>query len=111
MPRNGSGWFSMLIILCCVGFTAAASGLVVRGDLQAWTEIERAVDKLNGLKTYRARFRMSQSAGRLEVVNPDRFHTAIEIGGVVHEIIQAGLVVRSRLGGKKWECQNLSEKL
>lgn len=95
---------AVVLALVTAGATAAPA-LVVRGDARAWSEIAAALTKFSRLKSYRAEGNMSGGGSMsMEVVNPDRFRTRMEAGGVTIETVVVGKETRFRQGNAPWMC-------
>jgi hypothetical protein len=84
---------------------AVAQGLVVKGDRKAWSEIQAALNRLDALKSYRARGPIEGGGKMLmEVVNPDRSRVVTETPGMKEENIEVGKEQRWRIGNGPWQC-------
>ncbi len=83
---------------------AAAPGLKVNGDAQAWQEVGEAMARLASLRTYRVRAEVAQGQTMvMEFVNPDRSRTVMAGGQV--EVIRVGKEHRFRVAGGPWQCR------
>jgi hypothetical protein len=104
-PNNAAALALAIALLAGSGAGAGAAtpGLTVKGDQQAWAEIAAAYTKLFHLKTYRAKFTTGMT-GTMEVVNPDRVHTVMDLGTMTMETIQVGKDIRVRQGNGAWQC-------
>ncbi len=83
----------------------AGAAPVVKGDPKAYAEIKAAFDKFLHVKSYRMKGTLQDGVSMtMEVVPPDRYHTVMNMGGVVSESIAVGKEARVRQGGGPWQC-------
>ncbi len=115
----------LLIVLVVV---TSAPAQTVKGDAKPWEEVQAAYARLAKMKSYRMKTSLSEegltrtgagpqapappgSAGSppsgmrtvtflTEVVNPDRFHTIVQIGDFTAELIQVGTEARTLITRK-----------
>ena len=99
------GFVTAVLLLALAGSTSAAQGLTVKGDAQAWKEIEAAFIKFSKAKSYRAKMIMKDGGTTtMETVPPDRMRTITTTGAETYEWITVGNQVRVRQGNGPWTC-------
>lgn len=108
-------------LMIASGPAMATPAPVVKGDPQAWAEIETALLKLTHVRSYRVKGWFSgpfdlNLGGAVEVVNPDRTHGVL-VGSWTSEGIQVGNDIRSRgsldssSGDFLWRCEQSTSGL
>lgn len=100
----------VITLMITSGAAMATQAPTVKGDVQAWAEIEAVLLKLTQVRSYRVHgwyygFEFGLG-GAVEVVNPDREHIILFNDGGFYEAIKVGNDTRTRGGspGDIWMC-------
>ncbi|HEY3248638.1 MAG TPA: hypothetical protein VGK88_10155 [bacterium] len=98
---------TLLVIVLSLTVPAAAQ-VTVKGDPAAWQEVVAAYQRLGTLRSYRMKVTGPGVPGlgiSLEIVNPDRTRTLVDLGNGGYETIVVGKEARGRVGDGPWQCQ------